>query len=44
MKEPTQSYDLSPLAADYDIVGEQDNIARRAPLRRHAPGRDVQAT
>jgi len=24
MKEPSQSFDLSPLAADYDIVGQQD--------------------
>ncbi len=24
MKQPSQSFDLSPLASDYDIVGEQD--------------------
>jgi hypothetical protein len=26
MKQPTQSFDLSPLSADYDIVGEQDGV------------------
>ena len=26
MKQPTQSFDLSPLSADYEIVGEQDGV------------------
>lgn len=48
MKQPSQSFDLSPLASDYDIVGEQDStdgLRRYLATRRgdNAKRRDDQA-